>query len=106
MKQHDLSHDDFDRLSEIYKLFGSVPRLKILLRLSESECVASDLAKAAGISQSATSHQLKELRQCRIIKSRKDGMNVFYSLDDNHIVKLLESGIEHVKGEDCDESQS
>ncbi len=99
----DLNHDDFDRLSEIYKLFGSVPRLRILLRLSEGECVASELSEAAELSQSATSHQLKELKHCRIVKSRKDGMNVYYSLDDNHILKLLESGIEHIKGDHCDE---
>ncbi len=97
-----LTTEDFERLSEIYKLFGSVPRLKILLTLSQGECVASQLAEAAEISQSAASHQLKELKHCRIVRSRKDGMNVFYSLDDNHIVKLLESGIEHIKGEHCD----
>ncbi len=102
-KKYTMCYDDFERLSEIYKLFGSVPRLKILLRLSEGECVASELAEAAEISQSATSHQLKELKHCRIVKSRKDGMNVFYSLDDSHIVKLLESGIEHIKGEHCNE---
>ncbi len=103
LKSHELTADDFERLSEIYKLFGSVPRLKILLRLSEGECVASELAEAAEISQSAGSHQLKELKHSRVVKARKDGMNVYYSLDDDHILKLLESGIEHIKGEHCDE---
>ncbi len=102
-KKYEMSNNDFERLSEIYKLFGSIPRLKILLRLSEGECVASELAETAELSQSATSHQLKELKHCRIVKARKDGMNVFYSLDDNHIVKLLESGMEHIKGDHCNE---
>ena len=88
---------------EIYKLFGSVPRLKILLHLNKGECIASKLAEVAGISQSATSHQLKDLKKSRIIKSRKVGMNVFYRLSDQHIVKMLESGIEHVLKENCNE---
>ncbi len=96
-----LNSQEFERLSEIYKLFGSVPRLKILLRLSHGECVASELSEAAQLSQSATSHQLKELKFCRIIKSRKEGLNVYYSLDDDHITKMLESGIQHVKGDHC-----
>lgn len=95
--------DDFERLSEIYKLFGSVPRLKILIKLSHGEASATELCDAAGISQSATSHQLKELRSGRVIKSRKDGLNVFYSLDDSHIAKMLKSGIEHIKEENCHE---
>lgn len=101
---HSLMHlcdSDLARLEEIYKLFGSVARLKILLKLSEGECVAGDLSQVAGLTQSAASHQLRDLKNCRIIKSRKDGLNVYYSLDDDHIVKMLETGIEHIKGEHC-----
>lgn len=98
-----LTEDELSRLTEIYRLFGSIPRLKILLHLNNGECVASDLALASGLSQSATSHQLKELKQSHIIKARKEGMNVFYSLDDNHIVQLLENGLNHITGKHHDD---
>jgi ArsR family transcriptional regulator len=100
-----VEEEDFLRLEEIYKLFGSAPRLKILIRLSKGECGVTELCEVAGLTQSATSHQLKDLKQCRIVKSRKEGLNVFYSLDDDHIVKILESGIEHVKGDHCEETK-
>lgn len=100
-----VDEEDFSRLEEIYKLFGSTPRLKILIRLSKGECAVSELCEVAGLTQSATSHQLKDLKQCRIVRCRKDGLNVYYSLDDNHIVEILESGIEHVKGDHCEDSR-
>ena len=99
-----VEEDDFFRLEEVYKLFGSTPRLKILIRLSKGECAVNELSEVAGLTQSATSHQLKDLKQCRIVKCRKEGLNVFYSLDDDHIVKILDSGIEHVKGDHCEEN--
>ena len=105
-KNRMVAEEDFLRLEEIYKLFGSAPRLKILIRLSKGECGVTELCQLAELTQSATSHQLKDLKQCRIVKSRKDGINVYYSLDDNHIVEILESGIEHVKGDRCQESTS
>ena len=83
-------------LSEIYRLFGNVPRLKILLRLNQGEATAGELTEAAGLSQSATSHQLRDLKQARIIKSRKAGLYVFYSLADNHIVGILQTGLDHL----------
>jgi len=98
-----VEREEFFRLEEIYKLFGSAPRLKILIRLSKGECGVTELCQVAGLTQSATSHQLKDLKQCRIVKSRKEGLKVFYRLDDDHIVKILESGIEHVKGDHCEE---
>jgi ArsR family transcriptional regulator, lead/cadmium/zinc/bismuth-responsive transcriptional repressor len=97
-----LEEDDLFRLEEIYKLFGSMPRLKILVRLSKGECGVTELCEVAGLTQSATSHQLKDLKQCRVVKSRKEGLNVYYSLDDDHIVKILDSGIEHIKGDHCE----
>lgn len=96
-----LNEDEYLELEEIYKAFGSTPRLKILNRLACGECVARDLEIATGLSQSATSHQLKELKEKRIVKSRKSGLNIFYALHDKHIIKIIESGIEHVKRECC-----
>jgi len=102
MTERKYNNEELERLCEIYKLFGSIPRLKILLRLSKGECMVSELSEVAELSQPATSHQLKDLKQARVIKSRKEGMNVFYSLDDDHIVKMIQSGIQHIVGEHCD----
>lgn len=98
-----LNNEELFELEEIYKAFGSIPRLKILIHLREGESPVSDLARIAGLSQSATSHQLKDLKLKKIIKSRKDGLNIFYSLKDMHVLKIIESGVEHIKGEHCDE---
>jgi len=103
METDKLTIEDIERLSEIYKSFGNVTRLKMLLRLQQGQCSAGVLSKATGISQSAASHQLKELKFCRIVKARKEGLNVFYSLADAHIVKMLENGIAHISREACDE---
>ncbi|MCL1984276.1 MAG: metalloregulator ArsR/SmtB family transcription factor [Methanomassiliicoccaceae archaeon] len=99
----ELDHEELFELEEIYKAFGSMPRLRILIRLREGEATVGELTEAAGLSQSATSHQLKELRMKNIIKSRKNGLNIFYSLRDSHIFRMIESGMEHIKGEQCDE---
>ncbi|MGL4982835.1 MAG: ArsR/SmtB family transcription factor [Treponemataceae bacterium] len=100
-KKNNLSEQDFEKLEQIYKLFGSIPRLKILLRLNDGECDAGELSLVAGLSQSATSHQLKDLRQGKIIKAKKKGLHMEYSLDDHHIFEIIKSGINHVKGENC-----
>ena len=97
-----LSNDELFELEEIYKAFGSTSRLKILLHLKEGESTASDLAKVACLSQSATSHQLKDLKLKRMINSRKEGLNIYYSLKDSHILKIIDSGIEHIQGGDCE----
>ena len=99
--QYTLNDQDFERLSAIFKLFGSAPRLKILLCLHGGEQGVRALQRASGLTQSATSHQLRDLKAGRIIRSRKAGQQVFYALDDSHIFSLLESGIEHVKGAHC-----
>lgn len=103
-----LEEEELFELEEIYKAFGSVPRLKMLIYLKgceskKCECTVTKLAEVAGLSQSATSHQLKDLKAKKIIKSRKEGLNIFYSLKDSHIFKIIESGLAHIKGEHCDE---
>ncbi len=98
-----LKEDEFERLAEIYKLFGCVARLKILTRLFDGECQASELAQYANLSQSAASHQLKDMKYARIIKSRKEGIQVYYSLDDEHIYNLIKIAVEHIKNEHCHE---
>lgn len=87
------------QLSKLFKVLDDPTRLKILSALSENELCVHDLATLLGISQSAVSHQLRKLKDARIVKFRKTGRTVFYSLDDEHIEKLLEMGIKHTKEE-------
>ena len=84
-------------LSELFKSLGDGTRLKILLALKERECCVCDLATALSMSQSAISHQLRVLRNVRLVKYRREGKMVYYSLDDEHILKILEEGANHIK---------
>ncbi|ABB14841.1 ArsR/SmtB family transcription factor [Carboxydothermus hydrogenoformans] len=83
-------------LSEVYKSLGDGTRLKILLALKEKESCVCDLAAALSMSQSAISHQLRVLRNVRLVKYRREGKMVYYSLDDEHILKILQEGLNHI----------
>ena len=84
-------------MSDLFKLFGDGTRLGILWALSESEMCVCDLCALLKMKQPAVSHQLKNLKQSRIVKSRRDGKVIYYSLDDDHIRELLNLGMEHVQ---------
>jgi ArsR family transcriptional regulator len=81
----------------LFKLFGDSTRLSILWALSESEMCVCDLCALLKMKQPAVSHQLKNLKQSRVVKARRDGKIVYYSLDDEHIRRLLNLGLEHVQ---------
>lgn len=83
-------------LSETFAALSDPTRLKIIHALSMSELCVCDISAILGISQSATSHQLRLLRNLRLVKNRRDGRMVFYSLDDFHILNLFAQGLEHV----------
>ena len=83
-------------LSEIFKILGDYTRIRILNSLLYSELCVCDLSNLLKMSQSAISHQLRILRTARIVKYRREGKNVFYSLDDDHISGLLNQGLDHV----------
>ena len=83
-------------LAELFKTFGDVTRIRILYALFEEEICVCDLANLLGMTQSAISHQLKLLKQARLVKSRRDGKTVYYSLADDHVSTLLRQGMEHV----------
>jgi ArsR family transcriptional regulator len=83
-------------LADLFKLFGDSTRLGIIWALSESEMCVCDLCALVKMKQPAVSHQLKNLKQARIVKSRRDGKVIYYSLDDDHIRKLLNLGMEHI----------
>ena len=83
-------------LADLFKLFGDGTRIGILWALSESEMCVCDICALLKMKQPAVSHQLKNLKQARIVKNRRDGKVIYYSLDDDHIRKLLNLGMEHV----------
>jgi ArsR family transcriptional regulator len=84
-------------LAETFKVLGDVTRVRILDAISRSELCVNDIAAAVGMSESAVSHQLRLLRGMRLVRQRRDGRMVFYALDDHHIVRLFEQGLEHVQ---------
>lgn len=83
-------------LADFFKIFGDSTRLKILYALSIDEMCVCDISSLLNMNQSAISHQLKVLRQSKLVKSRRDGKSVYYSLDDFHINDVLKQGLEHV----------
>ena len=84
-------------LADLFKLFGDSTRLGILWALSESEMCVCDLCALLKMKQPAVSHQLKNLKQSRVVKARRDGKIVYYSLEDEHIRRLLNLGMEHIR---------
>lgn len=89
-----------DQLADFYKVMGDGTRLKLLMVMEIGEFCASDLAGLVGMSRSAASHQLKALKTAKLIKSRKEGKTVFYSLDDEHIHSVLKVSLEHILEDD------
>lgn len=83
-------------LAELFKVFGDSTRIKILWALNEAELCVCDLAYLLNMTQSAISHQLRLLKQARLVKSRKDGKVVYYSLDDDHVEGIIDQGLIHL----------
>ena len=83
-------------LAELFKVFGDSTRVKLLYVLFESEMCVCDIAKLLHVSQSAVSHQLRVLKQARLVKYRREGKTVFYSLSDDHIKTIFNQGFEHI----------
>ena len=84
-------------LAELFKVFGDSTRIKILYALFESDLCVGDLAQLVNISQSAVSHQLKILKDAKLVKFRREGKIIFYMLDDDHVRTMLSMGMEHVE---------
>ena len=83
-------------LAELFKIFGDSTRIKILYVLNESEMCVCDIAQLLGMTQSAISHQLRALKQSKLVKYRREGKTIFYSLADGHVRTILDQGMEHV----------
>lgn len=83
-------------LADLFKVLGDPTRIRIVQQLLNKEMCVTDIAESMGMGQSAISHQLRVLRQARLVTFRKEGKTVMYSLNDEHVVMLLSQGIEHV----------
>ncbi len=86
-------------LAELFKVFGDSTRIRILFVLFEAEVCVCDLAAALNMTQSAISHQLRILKQSRLVKNRREGKSIFYSLADDHVRSIIAQGREHIEEE-------
>ena len=84
-------------LTELFRVFGDSTRMRILYLLFASEMCVCDMAALLGLTQSAVSHQLRALKNVRLVKARRDGKTVFYSLADDHVKTIIDQGLEHVR---------
>lgn len=89
--------DTTERLAEVFKIFGDYTRIRILWVLFDKELCVYDIAKSLDMSQSAISHQLRTLKQARLVKARRANRHTFYSLDDVHVKKIIEQVIIHIQ---------
>ncbi len=83
-------------VAELFKVFGDTTRIRILCALAESELCVCDIAALLGMTQSSISHQLRVLKQARLVRYRKDGKVVYYALDDDHVRSIFALGLAHV----------
>lgn len=83
-------------LAELFKVFGDSSRIRILSELIDSEFSVNAISEKLSMTQSAVSHQLKILKQNKLVKMRRDGKQIFYSLADEHVEKILEMGLDHI----------
>ncbi|MCH5164837.1 MAG: helix-turn-helix transcriptional regulator [Clostridiales bacterium] len=84
-------------IAELFKVFGDSTRTKILAALAVSECCVACISAVLNMSVSAVSHQLRILRQSKLVKTRREGKEIYYSLDDEHIGRIFETALEHIK---------
>lgn len=93
---HMPDQDDLFDVAELFKAFGDLTRAKIICALCQAEMCVSDLALLLDMNQSAVSHQLRMLKQARLVKIRREGKSRYYSLDDDHIEKIFQVAFEHI----------
>jgi len=95
-KAKEIPEEDLERMASTYKMLGDPTRLKMLLALSENEMCVCDLAAFTGLTESAISHQLRRLKDLSLVKKRREGQILYYSLVDIHVTDLLKIGLEHM----------
>ena len=89
--------EDLYDLAELFKVFGDTTRIKILCALVEAEMCVCDIAALLNMTQSSISHQLRILKQARLVRYRRDGKVVYYSIDDEHVKQIFDQGLIHLK---------
>ena len=94
-----INDDTLYRLADLFKVFGDPTRIRILYALSVEELCVQDIADRLSMTQSAISHQLRVLKQMSLVKFRRDGKTIFYSLADSHVPTIMNQGLEHVTEE-------
>ena len=92
LDEHTAAH-----VAELFRAFSDTSRVRILSALTSEELNVTALALAVGISESAVSHHMRGLRQMRLVESRRDGKEVYYRLEDNHIIALFQQGVKHIQ---------
>lgn len=97
VRKHMPEDDVLENVADTFKIFGDKTRIRILFVLHARELCVCDIAQLLDMNQSAISHQLRLLKQSKLIKSRRDGKQVYYSLDDSHVRTILSMGMEHVR---------
>ena len=100
------TQDLFNKLAEFFKIIGDTTRTKILFALDQNEMCVCDIANVLGMTKSSISHQLATLKASGIVKSRKEGKEVYYTLDDEHVKQVFEIGIEHIEHKNKTENQN
>lgn len=91
------TEDELYKLAELFKIFGDPTRIKILCTLLEGEYCVQELAGKVGMSQSSISHQLRVLKQSQLVRFRREGRSLFYSLADSHVYTVVNQGLEHIR---------
>ena len=91
-----ISSDNLYQLADLFKVFGDPTRLRILYTLSEVELCVCDIADSLSMTQSAISHQLRILKEKHLVKARRDGKTIFYSLADAHVSTIISQGLNHI----------
>lgn len=97
-----ISKDLINNAAAFFKVLGDETRMKILCTIAENEVCVNDIADAVDMTKSAVSHQLKLLKDDDLVKSRRDGKNIYYSLDDRHVIDMLDIAFLHIKHKSCE----
>lgn len=100
VKENMNDRNELTRLANFFKIFGNSTRMNIISALDQHEMCVCDLAVLLNMTKSAISHQLRSLRDARLVKSRRDGKVIYYSLDDKHVQDIFEIGLEHIRHTD------
>ena len=95
-KSHMLTDNDVNSLASIFKVLSVPTRVKLVWAMKDTEMCVCDLASVLGMTKSAISHQLKTMKEAHVVKSRRDGKNIFYSLDDDHVTDILNLAKIHI----------